>query len=102
VPDHSERVVGDGEDECGIRASGATTISKHQASIPRATARSITMTTMKDKMSTVGNIYYGRHGKNLAEVAVPNQSFAYVARAYRFKVIPVSISLLINHCIPLR
>src|SRR5271155_750834 len=30
VPDHSERVVGDGEDECGIRASGATTISKHQ------------------------------------------------------------------------
>ena len=30
VPDHSERVVGDGEDECGIRATGATTIPKHQ------------------------------------------------------------------------
>jgi hypothetical protein len=36
VPDHSERVVGDGEDECGIRASEATTISKHQDSMPRA------------------------------------------------------------------
>ena len=56
-------------DKCGIRASGATTISKHQNSIPRATARSIPMTTMKDKVSTVGNIYYGRHGKNLAKVA---------------------------------
>jgi hypothetical protein len=57
VPDHSERVVGDGEDECGLRASGATTISKHQDSIPRATARPIPMTTMKDKVSTMGNIY---------------------------------------------
>jgi hypothetical protein len=70
VPDHFERAVGDGEDECG-----ATTVSKHQDSIPRATVRSIPMTTMKDKVNTVGNIYYGRHGKNLAEVAVPNQSF---------------------------
>jgi hypothetical protein len=39
VPDHSEKVR-TSNDECGIRASGATTTSKYQDSIP--------MTTMKE------------------------------------------------------
>jgi hypothetical protein len=72
VPDYSKRVMGDGENECRIKVSGAITILKHQTSIPRATARFITIITIKDKISTVRNIYYKRHGKNLAEVAVPN------------------------------